>query len=51
MKNFISLFSRMSFYLKCFETINETTYKIYDFILKFHNIKFYVVSLVASGMK
>jgi hypothetical protein len=51
MENFISLFLRMLCHLKYFETINETTPKIYDFILKFNNIKFYVVSLVVYVMK
>jgi hypothetical protein len=56
MGNFISLFSRMSFiffakkrdviHLKCFEIINGTTPKMNDFILEFHNTKFYVVPLV-----
>jgi hypothetical protein len=51
MENFISLFLRMLCHLKYFETINETTPKMYDFILKFNNIKFYVVSLVVYVMK
>jgi hypothetical protein len=51
MEYFISLFLRMSCHQKCFETLNEITYKIYDFILEFHNTKFYVVSLVSYVMK
>jgi hypothetical protein len=35
-EDFISLFSRMSCHLKCFETTNETIPKMHDFILKFH---------------
>jgi hypothetical protein len=38
-------------HLKCFETVDETTPKIYDFILKFHSTKFYVVSLVIYEIK
>jgi hypothetical protein len=37
MENFISLFLRMSYHLKYFKTINETTPKIYNFILEFYN--------------
>jgi hypothetical protein len=37
MENFISLFLRISYHLKYFETINETTPKIYNFILEFYN--------------
>jgi hypothetical protein len=51
MEYFISLFLRMSCHQKYFETINETIFKIYDFILKFHNTIFYVVPLVIYGMK
>jgi hypothetical protein len=50
MEDFISLFPSMSCHLKCFETVNETT-KMHDFILRFHNTKFYFVSLVVYGMK
>jgi hypothetical protein len=45
-QDFISLFLRMSCYQKCFETVKKITHKIHDFILEFHNIKFYVVPLV-----
>jgi hypothetical protein len=51
MKYFISLFSRIPCYQKCFETINEITHKIHDFILEFHNTVLYVVPLVIYGMK
>jgi hypothetical protein len=43
MENFISLFLRIICHLKYFETVNETTSKIYDFILEFDNTKFYVL--------
>jgi hypothetical protein len=33
------------------EAANETTPKIYDFVLEFHNTKFYFVSLVVYVMK
>jgi hypothetical protein len=46
---FISLFPRISCYLKCFETVNKTTPKIHNFILEFLDTKFYVVSLVVYG--
>jgi hypothetical protein len=45
-QDFISLFIRMSCHQISFETINETTSKMNDFILEFHNTKFYVVLLV-----
>jgi hypothetical protein len=45
------LFSRMSCHQKCFETVNETTHKIYGFILQFHNTKFYVVTLIVYVIK
>jgi hypothetical protein len=51
MEYFILLFPRISYHLKYFETINETSPKLHDFILKFHNTKFYVVSLVVYVMK
>jgi hypothetical protein len=35
-EDFISLFSKMSCYLKYFETTNETIPKMHDFILEFH---------------
>jgi hypothetical protein len=38
MEDFISLFSRMSCPLKCFETANETTRKMHDLILEFYKI-------------
>jgi hypothetical protein len=44
MEDFISLFLKMLFYLKYFKTINKIISKIDDFILYFHNTKFYVVS-------
>ncbi len=34
-----------------FEIVNETTPKIHDFILEFHNTKFYIISLVIYGIK
>jgi hypothetical protein len=40
------MFSRMSCHLKCFETIDETTPKINDFILQFHNTKFYFLLVI-----
>jgi hypothetical protein len=49
--DFISLFLRTSCHQRCFETVNETTHKIHNFILKLHNTKFYVVSLVVYMMK
>jgi hypothetical protein len=49
MEYFISLFPRISCYLKCFETVNKTTPKIHNFILEFLDTKFYVVSLVVYG--
>jgi hypothetical protein len=51
MEDFILLFSRRQCHLKCFETVNETTPKIYDFILEFHNTKFYIVPLVVYEIK
>jgi hypothetical protein len=51
MEDFISLFLSMPYHLKCFETTNETTPKIHDFILEFHNTKFYFVSLVIYMIK
>jgi hypothetical protein len=50
-QDFISLFPRMSCDKKCFETVNETTPKMHDFILKFYNTKFYVVPSVVYVMK
>jgi hypothetical protein len=41
----------MSCHLKCFQTVNETTPKMHDFILEFYNTKFYVVPLVVYEMK
>jgi hypothetical protein len=49
MEDFISLFSIMSYHLKYFEDVNETTSKTHDFILEFRNINFYVVPLVVMG--
>jgi hypothetical protein len=46
MEDFILMFSRMSCHLKCFETIDETTPKINDFILEFHNTKFYFLLVI-----
>jgi hypothetical protein len=51
MEGFISLFSRLSCHLKYFKIINKITHKIHDFILEFHNIKFYVVLLVIYEIK
>jgi hypothetical protein len=51
MEDFILLFSRRQCHLKYFETVNETTPKIYDFILEFHNTKFYIVPLVVYEIK
>jgi hypothetical protein len=51
LEDLISLFSRMSCHLKCFETVIETTSKRYDFILEFYNTKFYVVPLIVYVMK
>jgi hypothetical protein len=50
-QDFISLFSRVSCHQKYFEIINETTLKMHDFILEFHNTNFYVVSLVVYVIK
>jgi hypothetical protein len=50
-QDFISLFPRVSCHEKYFETVNETTHKIHDFILKFNNTKFFVVSLVVYAVK
>jgi hypothetical protein len=50
MEDFISLFLRMPCHQKCFETVNETTPKMHDFILEFHNTKFYVVPLVVVSL-
>jgi hypothetical protein len=50
-QDFISLFPIVSCHEKYFETVNETTYKIHDFILKFNNTKFFVVSLVVYAVK
>jgi hypothetical protein len=44
MEDFISLFSKMSYHIKCFKTVNETTPKM------FHNTKFYVVTLIVYEM-
>jgi hypothetical protein len=41
----------MSCHLKYFETVNKITPKIYDFILKFHNTKLQVVTLIIYMMK
>jgi hypothetical protein len=51
MEDFISLFLIIPCHQKCFETINETTPKMHDFILEFHNTRFYVVPLGVYGMK
>jgi hypothetical protein len=51
MEDFISLFSSMPCDLKYFETANETTPKMHDFILELHSIKFDFISLVVYGMK
>jgi hypothetical protein len=51
LEDFISVFPSMPCHLKCFETVNKTTPKIHDFILKFHNTKFYFVLLVVYEMK
>jgi hypothetical protein len=51
MEDFISLFISMLCHLKCIETTNEKTSKIYYFILEFHNTKFYFVLLVLYEMK
>jgi hypothetical protein len=48
---FYFVVSRVSCHLKCFKMVNETTHKMNDFILEFHNIKFYFVSLVIYVMK
>jgi hypothetical protein len=45
MEYFISLFPRLSCHQKCFETVNETTPKIYDF--KFFGIR----QMVKVGVK
>jgi hypothetical protein len=50
-QDFISLFPRVSCHQKCFETKNETTLKMHDFILKFYNTNFYVVPLVVYVIK
>jgi hypothetical protein len=34
---FILLFLRMSYHLKCFKIINKIIHKIHDFILEFYN--------------
>jgi mannose/fructose/N-acetylgalactosamine-specific phosphotransferase system component IID len=47
----ILLFFKIPCHKKCFKIVNETTSKMYDFILEFYNTKFYVVSLVIYGMK
>jgi hypothetical protein len=36
-------FSKMSRYVKCFENVNGTTPKIYNFILQFHNTNFSIL--------
>jgi hypothetical protein len=43
MQNFISLFPSMLCHLKCFETANQTTPKMHDFILEFHNIIYFIL--------
>jgi hypothetical protein len=50
-EDFIWLLSRMSYYLKLFENVDETTPEIHDFILKFDNTKFYFISSVVYVMK
>jgi hypothetical protein len=50
-EDFISLFQIMLCHLKYFETVNKIILKIHDFIIEFHNIKFYFVSLVVYEMK
>jgi hypothetical protein len=51
MEDFISLFSSLPYHLKYFQTANETTHKMHDFILEFHNTKLYFVLLVVYRMK
>jgi hypothetical protein len=51
MEDLILLIPSMPYHLKCFQTVNETTPKMHDFILEFHNIKFYFISLVVYEMK
>jgi hypothetical protein len=50
-QDFILLFPRVSCHQKCFETVNEITLKMHDFILEFHNTNFYVVPLVVYVIK
>jgi hypothetical protein len=45
------LFLILPCHLNHFKPTNETTSTMHDFILKFHNTKFYFVSLVSNEMK
>jgi hypothetical protein len=51
MEDFILFFPCMTCHQKCFETTNETTSKIHDLILEFHNTKFYFILLIVYEMK
>ena len=51
MKDFILLFSKVSCHLKYFEIKNETNSIMHGFIMEFHNVKIYFVSLVGYAMK
>jgi hypothetical protein len=50
-QDFISLFPSVSCHQKYFKIVNETTLKMHDFILEFHNTNFYVISLVVYVIK
>jgi uncharacterized protein YutD len=51
MEDFVLLFPRMTRHLKCFKTTEEKISKMHDFILEFHNTKFYFVLSVVNGIK
>jgi hypothetical protein len=51
MQVFISLFLSTPCHQNYFETVIETTHKIYYFILEFHNTKLYIISLVVYMLK
>ena len=51
MEDFILLFPRVPCHLKYFEITNETNSIMHGFIMEFHNVKIYFVSLVGYAMK
>jgi hypothetical protein len=45
------VFKNVMSILKYFKTVKERTRKMYDFILKFYNMKFYFDSLIIYWIK